>query len=416
MKNSQNQSWMQTPWVSPAFLGLYKKIAGWEKALIANILEGKEKEISWPAIFHASNSVRMFDKIELRPGQKIQVYNPKSEDVQDIDSPWIHFIHPDAIVVEYEKIILNEGERAWLYDENWEYKEVVWPAVVYEHPEWKLERFRRIQLSEREAVVKVQQDGKEEIILGKDSPEVYINPANEKLKHFRWTGSGENGPDSEKVPGMVRFEVLRLDNSQTYFSFPVRTKDNVVIDLKLMIFYEISNLENLIKNTHDPMCEFYNKLQATITSRIAEKNFDDFKQDTWNFISALWSDENMHFENIWLSIQQIVLREWEPEEKRVQGILEKAAMVESQKWLDEADHKRKLQLLEFEKQQAQKTKEVASERKESAKQEGEIQWEKLVKMYECLEKAVGKEWALALMKLHLAGKAQELNIGSAMLQ
>jgi hypothetical protein len=29
----------------------------------------------------------MFDKVELLPGQKIQVYNPESDEVQNIDSP-----------------------------------------------------------------------------------------------------------------------------------------------------------------------------------------------------------------------------------------------------------------------------------------------------------------------------------------
>jgi regulator of protease activity HflC (stomatin/prohibitin superfamily) len=130
---------------------------------------------------------------------------------------------------------------------------------------------------------------------------------------------------------MINFEILRLDNSQTYFSFPVRTKDNVVVNLKLMIFYEVSHLENLIKNTHDPMCEFYNKLQATITSEIAKKSFDNFKNDTGDFISELSADKDLNFEGIGLSIDEIVLREWEPQERRVQDILEKAAMVESQK-------------------------------------------------------------------------------------
>ena len=417
MKNLHENTSSDIPGVTSIFLWLYKQLAWWEKALIASILwKWWEKEITGPAMIKSSNTLRMFDKVELRPWQKIQVYNPESEDVQDIDSPGLHFIHPDAIIIEYGKIILNQWETAWLYDENGEYEEVEWPKVIYEHPEWKLERFRRIQLSEREAVVKVLRDGKEEIILWKDSPEVYINPVVEKLKNFRWTGSWETGPDSEKVPGMINFEVLRLDNSQTYFSFPVRTKDNVVINLKLMIFYEVSNLENLIRNTHDPMCEFYNKLQATITSQVAQKNFDDFKQSTWDYIGNLSNNESINFENIGLSIDQIVLREWEPEEKRVQDILEKAAMVESQKWLDEADHNRKLQLLDFETQQWEKQKDLANVRTENATQEWAQEWAKLVQMYKCLEESVWGEWALALMKLHLAGNAQELNIGSHMLQ
>lgn len=416
MKNVFKSSENNIEGISSAFLWIYNQIAGWEKALVSSILWWDEKEVTGPAKVIATNSLRMFNKIELRPGQKIQVYNPDNEEVQNIDSPWIHFIHPDAIVIQYQKIILNEWEKAWLYDENWEYEEVAGPKVIYEHPEGKLERFSRVQLSEREAIIKVQQNGKEEIISGKDTPEIYINPVVEKLKNFSWTGSWEGGPDSQKVPGMIQFQVLRLDNSQTYFSFPVRTQDNVVIDLKLMIFYMISDVTNLVKNTHDPMCEFYNKLQATITSQIAKLKFDDFKEGTGKRITDMKDLQEMEFENIGLSIDEIVLREWEPEEKRVQDILQKAAMVESQKWLDKADNERTLQLLSFEMEQAEKQKELWEIRKENAQQEGERQGAKLAKILHNLQEEAGKEEGLALMKLYLAKDANYLNIWSEILK
>lgn len=302
----------------------------------------------------------------------------------------MHFIHPDAIVIQYQKIILNEGERAWLYDENGNYEEVLGPQVVYEHPEGKLEKFRRMQLSEREAIVKIQQDGSEEIIEGKKQAEVYINPVVETLKRFRWTGSGEKGAESDKIPGAINFEVLRLDNSQTYFSFSVRSKDNVVLELKLMIFYEISDLEKLIKNTHDPMCEFYNKIQAHIGSGIAEKNFDEVKKNTGELIKAFGTDAALDFSKIGLHISQIVLREWSPAERRVQDILEKAAMVESQKGLDEAEHKRKMQLLEYEQTESVKREALADSKEKIAMQEGTQEAKKLVAIYEALKTSLGE--------------------------
>ncbi len=294
MKNLEQN---HTPWLSPAAFWVINKLAWWRKALISRILWTWEVEVSGPKVLAGFSWVRLFDTLELKPWQKVVVYDPEKGDIT-LNTAWIHHIHPDAIIQEYTKHIINDGEKGWLYDENWDFTEIQWPTVIYEHPEGELIIFSRIQLSEREAIVKINQNWSEEIIQWSENPEIFINPKTEKVKNFRWTGSWEDGQENEKVPGAINFTILRLDNSQTYFSFPVRTKDNVVLDINLMIFYSISDVEKLVKNTHDPMCEFYNKIQAFIWDQFSQKNFDEIKNQTSTMISNMWGNTELSFSDI----------------------------------------------------------------------------------------------------------------------
>ncbi len=91
-------------------------------------------------------------------------------------------------------------------------------------------------------------------------------------------------------------------------------------------------------------------------------------------------------------------------------------MVESQNWLDEAEHKRKLKLLEYEQVQEQKTKELSELRRENAIQEWTQIWARFDAIYAELKKNMDEAQAVKLMKLYLASQAQELNIGSDLLK
>lgn len=414
MKNTQNtQEQENTSWVSKWFFGIYSTIAAWEKALVESIISWKS-EIEWPAIVWGINDIRLFQKVDVEPWHKIMIY-VTGEEPKVIDTPWVNFIHPDALVITYEKRVLDEWEKWWLYNEIWEYKEIEWPWEFNVHPEWKLKMFDRVRISEREVIVVVWDDGKEKIIKWSDESEYLLNPAEESLKQFYWTWSWENWPTWEKVANAIVFNKLRLDDSQTYFSFKVRTKDNVVINLDLMLFYKISNIENIIKNTHDPLCEFYNKIQSEVLEEISKKTFDEFKEDTNEQISGIEFLKQDSFESIWLKVSKVSLKEWSPVENNVQRVLEESAMVQSQKTLDKSEHERKMALLDYEKTE-QKEKQKLSEWK---LKESEEQWEqeakKLEQVFEWFKK-MDKELAVSMMKLYLAKEARELNIGSDMLK
>ena len=403
-----------TSWIERKFFWLYYNIAWWTKVLVESVLSGKEKEVMWPSMVLWINNVRPFQKINIKPWYKLEVFWPW-DNHNEIDKPWINYIHPDSMIINYTKIVLNERDIWWLYNEKWEYVEVNWPWEYNVHPEWKIILFKKIRISEREAIVVIQKDWTEKIIKWSDESEYILNPVEEQLKKFSWTWSWETWPTSEKVPGSIVFDKIRLDDSQTYFSFPVRTKDNVVINLHLMLFYSISNLNNLVKNTHDPLCEFYNKIQSEVSESISKKSFNEFKDSTNEHISNIDFLKNDSFENIWLKIIKVALREWKPEDRDVQKVLERSAMVQSQKTLDAAEHERKMININYEVEEQTNEKTLSDWKLEKAKIEWELEAIKSKQVFKSFQD-LSPEHADNLMKLYLASKAETLNIWSDMLK
>ena len=404
-------------------LSWYSKKAFWilinipwgQKALVTGFW-GKQREIDGPKSVLSLNDIRAFERIEIEPWKKVSIYKPWEKNPKDVFGPWIEFRHPDGISIEHKRYIVDDGAKWWLFNEKWEHIEIEWPKVIHIHPEWTFIPFKKIQLSEREAVVVIGKDGKERIIKGEEQSEIFYNPVIESLKIFKWTGSWENGPDSEKVPWSLRFDVLRLDNSQTYFSFPVRTKDNAVIIIKLMIFYEISDLEKIVKETHDPLSEFYNKIQAAVTEKISEVTFDEFKEKTGEQIGNIDFFKNKPFENIGMKIDRVVLREWEPEDRDVQRVLERAAMVQTEKTLDEANHDRNMKKLLYQKLELEEARKSDALREKLSIKEWKNEWKKLASMLDEIKKSTSPEEAVNIIKLHLWASANVLNIGSDLLK
>lgn len=108
-----------------------------------------------------------------------------------------------------------------------------------------------------------------------NGPAVYIPTPTETLHQFSWHGDNGNGG---KVPSALRFEKLRVIPDQMYFDVAgVRTADEALITAKLMVFFELVDIEKMLQETHDPIADFINALSADVISFAGECNFETFK-------------------------------------------------------------------------------------------------------------------------------------------
>jgi hypothetical protein len=92
-----------------------------------------------------------------------------------------------------------------------------------------------------------------EIIKG---PTLYAPKPNEWIHEFVW--HGEDGTHKTHIiPGAKKFQKLRLIPDQFYYNITdVRTSDDALITVKLMIFFELMNVETMLNNTRDPIADF----------------------------------------------------------------------------------------------------------------------------------------------------------------
>src|SRR4051794_14472829 len=103
-------------------------------------------------------------------------------------------------------------------------------------------------------------------------PGLFMPAANEWLHEFSWHGApgGEaskraHAELNRKVPHALRFKKLRVIPDQTYFDVQdVRTADDALIVVQLMIFFELTDVERMLDQTHDPVADFINAVTADV--------------------------------------------------------------------------------------------------------------------------------------------------------
>lgn len=111
-------------------------------------------------------------------------------------------------------------------------------------------------------------------------PAQYMPAPNEWLHVFSWHGSDSKNP-RRKVPHALTFNKLRVIPDQTYFDVrDVRSADDALMTVQVMIFFELVNIELMLDQTHDPVADFINAVTADVIDFAASRAFDAFKRDT----------------------------------------------------------------------------------------------------------------------------------------
>merc|ERR1712178_219575 len=115
-------------------------------------------------------------------------------------------------------------------------------------------------------------------------PCLYVPKNSTEWTHqFSWHGSIDNDParNGHKVKGAVKFTKLRVCPEQTYFDVEsVRTRDDALVSVKVMIFYRLENIDVMLKETHDPTADFINSVSSDVIEFVASRSFEEFKAAT----------------------------------------------------------------------------------------------------------------------------------------
>lgn len=141
-----------------------------------------------------------------------------------------------------------------------------------------------LQIAAKEAVVVYRQQPdagrttSRRIIYG---PAMFTPEPGEWLHTFSWHASQGGSLGVKKVPNGLVFQKLWLMPDQMYHDVPdVRTSDDAVLTIRLMIFFELTDIERMLQNTHDPIGDFVNAATADVVEFTGKHDFASFKQNT----------------------------------------------------------------------------------------------------------------------------------------
>jgi hypothetical protein len=225
----------------------------------------------------------------IRQGDRIALWSPTGR-VSIVDGPARVWSHGKTVQVlprysagpnEYLAVRLKDGHTQHVHG----------PAAVWlnpvEHASVTVEK--AIGLDGNEAVVVYAQGPdrvSRRVVRG---PGLFMPAANEWLHEFSWhgapadelAGTTPHGPPKRKVPHSLRFKKLRVIPDQTYFDVQdVRTADDALIVVQLMIFFELTDIERMLDQTHDPVADFINAVTADVIDFAAGHSFERFKEET----------------------------------------------------------------------------------------------------------------------------------------
>ncbi|MBU50901.1 MAG: hypothetical protein CL920_19635 [Deltaproteobacteria bacterium] len=171
-----------------------------------------------------------------------------------------------------------------------------------------------LQLAAKEAVVVYSRNEGDEaeeesvqrrIVMG---PEVFAPRPGEWLHTFCWHGT--KGDGYKKIPGALVFQKLWLMPDQMYHDVEdVRTADDVVLTIRLMLFFELKDVERMLDETHDPIGDFINAASSDVLDLVGRYTFDEFKTkiELLNEITS-YHQLNTRAEQVGYRINKVVYR------------------------------------------------------------------------------------------------------------
>lgn len=112
-------------------------------------------------------------------------------------------------------------------------------------------------------------------------PALFVPQPGEWLHTFSWHASKGGHQGVEKTPNALVFQKLWLMPDQMYHDVrDVRTADNTVLTVRLMVFFELVDVERMLDATHDPIGDFVNAATADVVEFTGRHDFESFKENT----------------------------------------------------------------------------------------------------------------------------------------
>lgn len=182
-----------------------------------------------------------------------------------------HVAHPGEFLI----VRFRDGQQ----------EHVPGPAHIWFDPREHLSitKEEALQIATKEAVV-VYSEGEEDDQVTRrivDGPAVFVPEPGEWLHTFSWHGSRGGADGYRKVPNALVFQKLWLLPDQMYHDIPdVRTADDAVLTIKLMIFFELVDIETMLATTHDPIGDFVNAATSDVVDFLARHDLAAFKRST----------------------------------------------------------------------------------------------------------------------------------------
>lgn len=216
----------------------------------------------------------------VRQGERVALWNKKGQ-VEIVDGPKRLFLY-DQITEKLARYAAGNDEYLAVTYKDGHREHIRGPKDIWfnpvAHQEIKIQKAFAIDANE--AIVVYQREAEQVSRRVLRGPQLYVPGADEWLHQFCWHGADPKD-HRRKIPGALVFNKLRVIPDQMYFDvWDVRTADDALLVLKLMVFFELTDINRMLDQTHDPIADFINAITADVIDFAATLTFEGFKEKT----------------------------------------------------------------------------------------------------------------------------------------
>ncbi|HEY7309481.1 MAG TPA: twin-arginine translocase TatA/TatE family subunit [Gemmataceae bacterium] len=181
--------------------------------------------------------------------------------------------------------VASPGKFLLVRYRNGQQRHLPGPAEIWFDPREHLEIVTQdaLQLATKEAVVVYSKPDDHDAIARRIvfGPTLFIPAPGEWLHTFSWHASKGGSLGVQKQPNALVFQKLWLMPDQMYHDvIDVRTADDAVLTIRLMIFFELVDIERMLDTTHDPIGDFVNAATSDVVGFTGRHDFESFKRNT----------------------------------------------------------------------------------------------------------------------------------------
>ena len=113
-------------------------------------------------------------------------------------------------------------------------------------------------------------------------PARFIPKADEWIHHFEWSGMPKDGSKTTYQPRALKFDKLKVIPMTAYHNVSeVRTNDDTLITIKLMLFFELTDIEKMLDATADPIGDFINAASSDVIAFCSSVSYETFLNETF---------------------------------------------------------------------------------------------------------------------------------------
>ena len=112
-------------------------------------------------------------------------------------------------------------------------------------------------------------------------PARFIPASDEYLHHFEWSGVPKDGSKTTYQPKQLKFSALKVIPMTAYHNVSeVRTNDDTLITIKLMLFFDLLDIEKMLDATPDPIGDFINAASSDVIAFCSAVSYETFLNET----------------------------------------------------------------------------------------------------------------------------------------